>query len=141
MAIPNIDEAQPQDMECALGLELNVLISGGDQRIRMALARRIYEANNIRRPHPLVYVRPAKDTPVLVALPSPSNRCTLLIEEVGALSLVDQVELRRLLTQNPTRVIATTARDLFTAPHFDHELFYRLNTIHLVLSHASGFTA
>jgi hypothetical protein len=142
MEVPqDVGEALPRDVECALGTELNVLISGGDQHIRLMLARMICEANKTRRPDPLVHVRPVVDTHLPAALTSPSDRGTLLIEEVGALSPLAQVELGRLLLQIPMRVIGTTADDLLAAPNFDHDLFYRLNTIHLVLSHAPRLTA
>lgn len=45
----DVDEALPRDVKCALGSELNVLISGGDQHIRITLARMIWEANKTRQ--------------------------------------------------------------------------------------------
>jgi DNA-binding NtrC family response regulator len=143
MDIPRDDgQALAQDIECALRSDVNVLITGGDPHLRIKLARMIYEATNSRRSHPLVHVRPAETVLSPLQLESPASDGTLLIEEVGTLSLVAQLELGRLLEQQiPTRVIATTAHDLFAATDFDPGLFYRLNTIHLVLSHASRFTA
>jgi DNA-binding NtrC family response regulator len=135
------DETLARDIACALRSEVNVLISGGDRHVRLTLARMIYQAHYSRRPHPLVHLRPAEATLEPLDLIRNGVGGTLLVEEVGALSPVAQAELGRLLERSPTRVIATTAHNLFAATSFDPDLFYRLNTIHLVLSDAGHFTA
>jgi DNA-binding NtrC family response regulator len=129
-----------QDIECALTSDANVLISGGDRHHRLALACTIHEGST-RRAYPFVHVRPAD--PLSAALGRFEHvrlavaRGTLFIEEAATLSPPAQADLLRVLEGSSLRVIAGTAVDLFEqiASHgFDEKLFYRLNTLHLVLA-------
>jgi transcriptional regulator with GAF, ATPase, and Fis domain len=128
-----------RDIACALGSDLNVLITGSDRRRRLTLARRIHDASTARRANPLIQIPLAKDWTSAISqlvLDSPHGS-TLLIEEVATLRLSSRAELARLLDRAEARVIATTGHNLLSriaSRSFDRDLFYRLNTIHLVLS-------
>jgi DNA-binding NtrC family response regulator len=133
------DDGVSRDMACALGSDVNVLITGSDPRHRLTLARQIHDANRTRRANPLIQILLAEDGTSaigqLVLISDPGS--TLLIEEVATLSLAAQAELGRLLDRAVARVIATTGHNLLgriASSSFDPDLFYRLNTIHLVLS-------
>jgi DNA-binding NtrC family response regulator len=133
------DDRVSQDLACALGSDVNVLITGIDPGRRLTLARRIHDASNTRRANPLIQILLAEDGTSAISphvLVSPPGS-TLLIEEVATLSLSAQAELGRLLDRAVARVIATTGHNLLgriASSSFDPDLFYRLNTIHLVLS-------
>lgn len=133
------------DIECAIRSEANVLISGGDAVSRSSLARLIHERSSGRQAFivaaggdRLQGQQPERD-PV-----EPAGR-TLFIEELAALDDMAQSELMRLLDRESrvvadrtrdTRIIAGTAHAL-TGPDasdlFKTDLFYRLNTIHIVI--------
>jgi DNA-binding NtrC family response regulator len=144
---PDHGRALSPDIGCAISSDVNVLISGGDHHARLALARLIHEAGT-RRGGPFVALAPElsadqlTSTSTQLELVRTAAGGTLFIEEAAALSAETQVELWRLLgrcveTQGRSiRVIAATADTLSDriASHRVHpDLFYRLNTVHVVL--------
>jgi DNA-binding NtrC family response regulator len=139
------------DLQCAIASDANVLISGGNASVRAALARLIYERGTGRARPFVTFCRPsASDQHAQGFEPTEwtSSGGTLFIDDISALERDAQASLMRLLerravtaTKRPAlgrlRVIAGTAlrvEDLPTMPGCSAELFYRLNTIHIVLS-------
>ncbi|MGH9141205.1 MAG: sigma 54-interacting transcriptional regulator [Vicinamibacterales bacterium] len=139
------------DIECAVRLDANVLISGGDSAARAALARLIHE-RSAGKQRSLVVVGgggPIRQQPNTDdAAPWPVSEAaggTLFIEELAALDRDAQQQLMRLLDRGAefvtdldrdTRIISATAHDLqspIAASRFNSELFYRLNVIHIAL--------
>jgi DNA-binding NtrC family response regulator len=136
------------DLGCAIGSDVNVLISGGDVHDGEVVARLIHERSH-RRAAPFVVVGPASSAELLTPaeLIRKSYGGTLFIEEAGALDRGTQEELLRIVT-GPTaepadqcevrgmRVIAWTSYKLLrrlASREFRADLFYRLNVIHVVL--------
>jgi transcriptional regulator of acetoin/glycerol metabolism len=155
------------DLEAAAGSDLSVLLSGGDTVSRKALAQRIHGRSR-RRTQPLIAVDGAAFAEMLAApREEPSapttalNGGTLFIEEIGQWTWRQQSDLTRFLeriamSQIPNhgpaaRLISGTdywLLDRVAAREFRADLFYRLNTIHVVLptgrrarSVASGLVA
>ena len=130
------DGTLSRDIQCAASSDANVLISGSDQRVRLAMARRIH-GGSARRAELLVHVRSGEPLHVVLErFERVGPTGTLFIEEASALSAVAQAELMRVLDRRSTRVIAATADtllDRIASQSFDPNLFYRLNTLHLVL--------
>lgn len=131
------------DLQCALGSDVNVLLSGGDTGARAALARLIYERGTMGT-GPFVEfdcalaceLRAQHFTKAVCA----AAGGTLFISDIAGLDRDAEAELMRLLTEapaRPLRVIAATAHrdeDLPPSQECSADLFYRLNTIHIVLS-------
>ncbi len=139
------------DIECAVRLDANVLISGGDSAARTALARLIHQ-RSAGKQRTLVVVggggpirqQPDTDDPAPWPVAEAAGG-TLFIEELAALDRDAQQQLMRLLDRSAefvtdldrdTRIISGTAHDLhdpIAASWFKTELFYRLNVIHIAL--------
>lgn len=130
------------DMECAIWSDANVLISGGNPEDRRKLARLIHlRGNRGRQPFVVVGAHPPAE--LVQGLPGG----TLFIEEAAELGKALQAELVDMLKNRPaepdapsglrrTRVIAATSHDLLErvgSNAFRVDLFYRLNSIHIVL--------
>jgi DNA-binding NtrC family response regulator len=136
------------DLGCAIGSDVNVLISGGDVHDGEAVARLIHERSH-RRAAPFVVVGPAASAELLTPaeLVRKSYGGTLFIEEAGALDRETQAELLGIVTgptAEPTdacavrgmRVIVWTSFKLLrrlASREFRADLFYRLNVVHVVL--------
>ena len=140
------------DLEAAAGSDLSVLLSGGDTVSRKALAQRIHGRSR-RRTQPLVAVDGAAFAEMLAA-PGEAhsghinalNGGTLFIEEIGQWTWRQQSDLARFLERiamsripnggPAARLISGTdywLLDRVAAHEFRADLFYRLNTIHVVL--------
>ncbi|MEP7246433.1 MAG: sigma 54-interacting transcriptional regulator [Gammaproteobacteria bacterium] len=131
------------DLQCALGSDVNVLISGGDASARATLARLIYERGTMGA-GPFVEFDGAPACE-LEAQHFEKSVCaagggTLFITDIAELDSDTETELMRLLTDapaRPLRVISATAHRVEGLPASQEcsaALFYRLNTIHIVLS-------
>ena len=136
------------DIACAISSRGNVLISGGDSSARTALARFIYRQD--LTPNGALVVLDesglAQGLNVETVQRTGASRRTLFITELAGLDKSAQQELMRLIDcaaafdgQAPaTRIISATAQVApLTSPAFDARLFYRLNTIHIVLDDES----
>jgi DNA-binding NtrC family response regulator len=136
-----------QDIGCAISSDLNVLISGGDHHARLCLARVIHEAGT-RRAGPFVTLAPERSADEFTSAEARSELVrttaggTLFIEETAALSAGPQEGLSHLLVDRAgdpgrsIRIIAATAHNLLdriASNSFPADLFYRLNTVHVVL--------
>jgi hypothetical protein len=113
---PTLDELA-RDIEIAAGTIVPILISGAPERT-LATARLIVSEAAGRNPA--------------------GRGLSILIPEVHTLDAPDQEALLKLLATpgRPVRVIATTSIDLYErimVGEFDRALFYRLNTIHIML--------
>jgi len=155
------------DLEAAAGSDLSVLLSGGDADSRKSLAQRIHGRSR-RRAQPLVVVDGAAFAEMLAAPRAEDSEQThalkegtLFIEEIGQWTWRQQSHLARFLEriarphfpndQPAARLISGTDYwliDRVAAQEFRADLFYRLNTIHVVLpsrrrvqSVASGLVA
>ena len=155
------------DLEAAAGSDLSVLLSGGDADSRKSLAQRIHSRSR-RRAQPLVVVDGAAFAEMLAAPREEDSEQTqalkagtLFIEEIGQWTWRQQSHLARFLEriarphlpndQPAARLISGTdywLLDRVAAHEFRADLFYRLNTIHVVLpsprsarSMASGLAA
>jgi transcriptional regulator of acetoin/glycerol metabolism len=140
------------DLEAAAGSDLSVLLSGGDAVSRKSLAQRIHGRSH-RRTRPLIVVDGAAFAEMLAAPGQEDNAHTnalnggtLFIEEIGQWTWRQQSDLARFLeritashTANggpAARLISGTdywLLDRVAAHEFRADLFYRLNTIHVVL--------
>jgi DNA-binding NtrC family response regulator len=141
------------DIACAVHCDLNVLITGESGVGKKSVARRIHLQSR-RASGPLVAARaPRKmdssdafDGALLEAFPDGA----VLLENPEWLSPVMQSRLQRFVERSPmpevegrpappgthVRFITATSSDLFKfvrARQFSEWLFYRLNTIHLVI--------
>ena len=141
------------DIASALATDRNVLISGGSAASRTALAQFIHERSTPRNDSLIVLDcngLPAGATADAVSSsPIGPVRRTFFIEELAELNRSAQAAVMRLVenTGTPsapdqasdTRVISATAHtdvERFTSTAFASRLFYRLNTIHIVLREA-----
>jgi transcriptional regulator of acetoin/glycerol metabolism len=136
-----------RDIEFAIRSGTNVLLSGGDDTLRLSLAYLLCQRLR-RHGDPLVVVDSHRSAALDEGVRLPEHGI-LLIEELGVLSLRMQIELIRLIdhsdaqwTGGPAeharrlRVISTTACNLLdriASREFLGNLFYRLNTINLVI--------
>jgi DNA-binding NtrC family response regulator len=136
-----------RDIDCAIRSDVNVLISGGDDRTRLALAHVLHQRTR-RMDEPFVVMERDRMSEVREGWEFPPGG-TLFIEEVGDLSPTLQTALVVLLDRRSaqskggrvqhvrgTRVVAATTYNLFeriAQQRFREDLFYRLNAIHVVL--------
>jgi DNA-binding NtrC family response regulator len=139
-----------RDIECAISSDANVLISGGDSRARASLAYLLYQRSR-RNGEPFVVVDGRRSSAIHEGCEPPWGS-VLFIEEVGDLSPRMQTELmlfldrvarrdaqstgREARDRRRTRIIATMAEDMLeriASKAFRAELFYRLNTINVVI--------
>ena len=135
------------DIDCAIRSDVHVLISGGDDRTRLALAHVLHQRTR-RMDEPFVVLERDRMSEVREGWEFPPGG-TLFIEEVGDLSPTLQTELMVFLDRRSaqskigrvqhsrgTRVVAATTYNLFermAQQRFREDLFYRLNAIHVVL--------
>ena len=139
------------DIACAISSGGNVLISGGDSSARTALAQFIHGQDTTPNGTLVVLDESGLAEGLTVeTLPrTGASRRTLFITELAQLNRSAQQELMRLI-ESPapavageapdTRIISATAQRLvgpLISPAFDARLFYRLNTIHIVLDDES----
>jgi DNA-binding NtrC family response regulator len=146
-------DAVERDIECAIRSDLNVLISGGDDRRRLSLAHVLHQRTR-RMDEPFVVMERDRLSGVGGGWEFPLGG-TLFIEEVGDLSPTMQAELMVFLDRRGaqskggrlhhfrrTRVVAATTYSLFeqiAEQRFCENLFYRLNAIHVVLPEHDTF--
>jgi DNA-binding NtrC family response regulator len=142
-----------RDIECAIRSDVNVLISGGDDRRRLSLAHVLHQRTR-RMDEPFVVAERDRLSEARGGWEFPAGG-TLFIEEVGDLSPKMQAELMVFLDRcsaqskggrvhhfRRTRVVAATTYNLFehvAERHFREDLFYRLNAIHVVLPEVDTF--
>jgi DNA-binding NtrC family response regulator len=140
-------DAVDRDIECAIRSDVNVLISGGDDRRRLSLAHWLHQRTR-RMGDPFVVMERCRLSEVRVGWDLASGG-TLFIEEVGDLGPMMQTELMLFLDRcsaqsngggghrvGRTRIVAATTDTLFeqiAEQRFRADLFYRLNAIHIVL--------
>lgn len=140
-------ELAERDIEFAIRSDANVLLSGGDDSMRLSLAYLLCQRLR-RHGDPLVVVDSDRSAALWEGVEFPEDGI-LLIEELGVLSSRMQLELIRLLDRRDAqraggpaehsrglRVIATTACNLLdriASKQFLGDLFYRLNTINIVI--------
>ena len=132
------------DVRCAIWSEVNVLISGGNAEARRSAAQLIHHWTHPRGGQFLT-VKDGGTGPQLRrvrALSEKSEPGTVFLEEVADLDDHMQRTLESLLQSaaEGIRFIATSSADLFErvqAAQFRSDLFYGLNTIHLVLDAGS----
>ena len=160
---PMTPEEVARDIETAIALDLNIMITGGDPISRNSLAHHIHRRSR-RNGAPLFVI----DRPLASAVFSGSRRVvrpsaggvatleadksswadlmvgnTWLIEEVADLTLEQQGELLRFIERNgeirksrEPRIISASGHELFDRvqkAQFHCDLFYRLNVVHVVL--------
>jgi hypothetical protein len=128
------------DIQVAAGSEVPVLISGAPERT-VAVARIIVARGaRLRRAGPPPFDR-TSDLESITAI-SATNKVyggsTVLLPEVQTLRWDEQMALANVLSRSVRRVriIATTSVDLFERMmigRFDRTLYWRLNTIHIIL--------
>jgi DNA-binding NtrC family response regulator len=141
------------DIACAVGCDLNVLITGEKGVGKKSVAHRIHR-QSVRASRPLVVARSpgllelsdAFDAALLEAFPDGAA----LLENPERLSGEMQSRLQRFVERSPVagygepglahgiqvRFITATSSDLFKlvrSRQFSESLFYRLNAIHLVI--------
>src|SRR5262245_26566005 len=149
------------DIECAARLELPVLVTGGDERVRLQVAEFVH-GRSVRRRGPFVVLMANWDavaqsmngvgmqgssTSLERSLDRAMQRArggTLYVPEVADLSVHEQAELVQHLAHRPpseaggpdARVIAATQHDLtanIRAGALRSDLFYYLNPLHLII--------
>jgi DNA-binding NtrC family response regulator len=126
-----------QFIHVAAACRANVLISGGNLRVRESLARLIHQESALRDA-PFVVVDSRSTWNCCLESPSPGS---LFIEQAHDLSSTMQVRLLALLEQRArppdvTRVMAGATHGLFVkvrSGSFSSDLFYLLNIMHLVI--------
>ena len=132
------------------GTDTRVLITGESGTGKEMLARAIHKASP-RRSHPFVVVNCGSLTEEQLSAPlfRSAEGGTLLLDEIGSLSMPAQLALLQMLqdstVQAPAgtetvafnvRIISTTNHDLqslLTAGQFRDDLYYRLNVVHIDL--------
>jgi two-component system C4-dicarboxylate transport response regulator DctD len=126
------------DVEHASRSTANVLITGGDPRVRRSVAEQIHHGS-YRRDLPLTVVTAEEEQWAAARQRPPA---TLFIEEVGRLSAGQQDELLQMLDQSGAprearwRIIAASGDQLYekvTQGQFHALLYYRLNVIYIVM--------
>ena len=133
------------DIECAIATGANVLISGGHAASRAALARLIHERSTAQQ-SPLLVVNDSHPIGTAVTEASVDSKAggrTMFIEDLTALDGPEQSGLMHLfdasaLAENPRELrlisgIENDVLDQLASSVFNNRLFYRLNTIHIVL--------
>lgn len=132
------------DISLAIASEVNILISGGDAAARTALAYLIHQNHGSAGSFIVLSARAQPDPAGAQAMIRASNGGTLFIEDLADLDTDTLRELLRVVDARrpgakaaaPRRVIAAMGDDLqdriASEPIFGN-LFYRLNSIHLVV--------
>jgi transcriptional regulator of acetoin/glycerol metabolism len=134
MVLPGSTQA---DVELARRCSANVLITGGDARIRRSIAERIHQGSRLHDV-PLTVVTSVEHWNAVLRHPS----AAIFIEEIGQLSTNQQADLLQALERNSAfpeprwRVISASSSDLYQEViegRFHDSLYYRLNLIHIAL--------
>jgi DNA-binding NtrC family response regulator len=135
------------DLDCAIRSHARVLITGGANADIAAAAKWIHD-HSARRSGRFVWIDCAAPQMSLQSrmldvsgAPYPSYPGTLFIENVGKMHTRMQSELVSVLDHTPdTPIISATKENLHDAVlagRFREDLYYRLNTIHIVWPNAS----
>jgi DNA-binding NtrC family response regulator len=131
------------DLQCAFTNTLPVLITApGD--VAGTLASRIHR-NGLNRKAPFMTIDCARThlpEQLEAAFESVGPKGTVFLRDVDRLSPTLQAHLHFRIVPRGVRVIAATSISLLRAATlgaFSERLFYRLNQIHLVASHAAGY--
>ena len=133
---------ETHDIGLAIASEVNILISGGDALARTALAYLIHQNHDPAGSFIVFSARP--DPAAAQAMIRASNGGTLFIEELAELDTEAQRELLRVVDAGqpgakeaaPRRVITAMGEGLqarIASEPILGNLFYRLNSIHLVV--------
>lgn len=137
-----------EDLECAVRSRARVLISGGANADTAAIALWIHDRGP-RHSGPFVSIDCAAPQIILESVmpgsgrePYPVHAGTLFIGNVGKMNAHMQSELVRALDHTPDApIIAATngnLHDEVLAGRFREDLYYRLNTIHIVCAIADS---
>jgi DNA-binding NtrC family response regulator len=131
------------DISLAMASEVNILISGGDAEARTALACLIHQNRGPAGPFIVFSTQPEPNPAAARVMIGASNGGTLFIEELAELDTDTQRELLRVVAARragaqaaPRRIITATGdnlQDRIAAEPILGNLFYRLNSIHLVV--------
>ena len=132
------------DISLAIASEVNIVISGGDAAARTALAWLIHQSQDSAGSFIVLSAPAERDPAGAQAMIRGSNGGTLFIEELADLDIDTLHELLRVVDARgpdanvaaPRRVIAAMGDDLQDRIASDPilgNLFYRLNSIHLVV--------
>ena len=132
------------EISLAMASEVNILISGGDAEARAALACLIHQNRGPTGPFIVFSARPQRGPAAAQAMIRASNGGTLFIEELADLDADAQRELLRVVDSRRPGADAATPRRVITATRDDLQdriasepilgyLFYRLNSVHLVV--------
>ena len=132
------------DVRCAIRSEVNMLISGGDSMTRREVARLVHEWTHPRGDGEFMEVtttrgRGALQLQRIRAFFKRGIPGTLFLDEAADLDSRMQQRLLPVIqsgVDTAVRVIAATGVDLFARVReaaFCPDLYYRLNSIHLVL--------
>lgn len=135
-----------EDLECAVRSHVRVLITGGANADIGAIAQWIHDHRS-RCSGPFVSIDCAAPQMILQSgMPDsgreryPAHAGTIFIRNVGKMNAHMQSELLRVLDQTPDApIIAATngnLHDEVQAGRFREDLYYRLNTIHIVCDRA-----
>jgi DNA-binding NtrC family response regulator len=135
------------DLECAVRSHARVLITGGANADTAAIARWIHD-HGPRRSGPFISIDSAAPQMILQSgmpdsgrRPYPPHAGTLFIGNIGKMTARMQSALVRFLDHTPDApIIAATNGNLHgevLAGRFREDLYYRLNTIHIVWPNAS----
>ena len=135
-----------EDLECAIRSHARVLITGGANADTVAIAQWIHDRGP-RRSGPFVSIDCAAPQMILESgmpdsgrEPYPAHAGTIFICNVGKMNAHMQSELLRVLDHTPDApIIAATTGNLHDdvlAGRFREDLYYRLNTIHIVCAAA-----
>ena len=141
----------------AVRSDLDVLVSGGTEQVRRLLAKVIHR-RSLRGRLPFVVLDPTYVATSILGWSSAQlpHAATVFVAEIAELTTDSQMLLGQLLegrargraqrTLDPSdhtdvqpRIVSGTAYDLTKRIQngtFSRDLFYRLNTVHLVLPHA-----
>jgi len=135
-----------QDIGCAAAADARVLLTGEEGTGKRFFARTVHVAG-ARRSAPLVTIDCAGVPDAVLESELFGGRRgfierakggTLLLHEVGELSLRMQAQTCELLENNEApRLMATTSKNLgeqVISRKFREDLYYRLNTVHLVVA-------
>lgn len=127
-----------EDLECAVRSHARVLITGGANADTAAIAQWIHD-HGPRRSGPFISVDSA--APQMILLSGMPHAGTLFIGNIGKMTARMQSGLVRVLDHTPDApIIAATngnLHDEVLAGRFREDLYYRLNTIHIVWPNAS----
>jgi DNA-binding NtrC family response regulator len=129
------------DFRCAIASGVNVLISGGNAEARLRAAQRIHDFTH---PRGARFVTIAADRArarlsLLRSLCRKTDGVTVFVDDIDTFDEKTQLDLLNAIRRGcseAVRLVSGTSSDLYGLVRntlFSGDLFYRLNSVHLIL--------